>query len=292
MLIKTNQPFLTINQGPNLLPQFNLEPQAQKYILDVQIKFYDLPITVCAIYVPVYKTSSANPYGPISQKEFLNEFYRILPNLTDDDVIIAGDWNTSPMELPTTNEDIQLHHKLNTYQFHDIYPISSPKKKKINYTNITSAQHTNRRLDRIYISHSLYLKCNSHYGTLARFSFSTHLPVKITFYFNKNSNNNSNVNKDNIIIPYKNGNYHHRAKLMDTQLLKDPQILSYVFRPTIIDQSQPLNSYELFVKKVQTRYKLVSKQINSVECRSSQLVESMTLYQKFNLKLEQINRMK
>ena len=30
----------------------------------------------------------------------------------------------------------------------------------------------------------------------------------------------------------------------------------------------------------------------TVECRSSQLVESMTLYQKFNLKLEQINRMK
>ncbi|OWB64647.1 hypothetical protein B5S29_g5837 [[Candida] boidinii] len=30
----------------------------------------------------------------------------------------------------------------------------------------------------------------------------------------------------------------------------------------------------------------------NVECRSSQLVESMTLYQKFNLKLGQINRMK
>lgn len=167
------------------------------------------------------------------------------------------------MELPTTNIDIQLHRKINAYQFHDIYPISSPKKKKITYTNVTSSQNTNRRLDRIYISHTLHLKCNTHYATLKRFSFSTHLPVTTTFYFNRNQDNNTtNNNKNHIIVPLTNGNYQHRSKLMDPQLLKDPKILSYIFQPTIIDVSQPLKSYELYVDKVKSRYKQVSKQVN------------------------------
>ena len=218
--------------------------------------------TLIALYVPVYLTVSANPYDHISQKECLQQFYKILPNLSGIDIIIAGDWNTSPMELPTTNIDIQLHSKINAYQFHAIHPISSPKKKTITYTNVASSQNTNRRLDRIYISHTLHLKCNTHYGTLKRFSFSTHLPVTITFYFNRNQDNDSTNNNNHIIVPLKNGNYKHRPELMDSQLLKDPKLLSYIFQPTIIDVSQPLKSYELYVEKVQTRYKQESKQIN------------------------------
>ncbi|OWB53601.1 hypothetical protein B5S27_g5205 [[Candida] boidinii] len=112
---------------------------------DITIQFHHTPIIILAIYVPVYQSSTSNPDVPLSQSDFLDSLYSILPSVQFQDLILAGDWNTAPLELPSTMTDINLHSKLSSLNIDDIYPTSSPKNKKVNFSNYSTISSRGHR---------------------------------------------------------------------------------------------------------------------------------------------------
>lgn len=284
ILVRTDLDYLTIQETDKITTNSLSIPHVKRYMTDITIQFHHTPIIILAVYVPVYQSSTSNPDVPLSQSDFLDSLYSILPSVQFQDLILAGDWNTAPLELPSTMTDINLHSKLSSLNIDDIYPTSSPKNKKVNFTNYsTSSSRGHRRLDRTYISHPLQVKCNCFYKTYQKFHFSTHLPTSVTFYFNKNSHF---VQEHSQTLPslFPGKNYKYREKIIFTEFLQDAKLLEYLFQPTNINSQNPLITYNAYVKAVQKRNKRVFYLINRYIPSPSTSSDSQSL-----INLQQLN---
>ncbi|GME86211.1 unnamed protein product [[Candida] boidinii] len=287
ILVRTDLDYLTIQETDKITTNSLSIPHVKRYMTDITIQFHHTPIIILAVYVPVYQSSTSNPDIPLSQSDFLDSLYSILPSVQFQDLILAGDWNTAPLELPSTMTDINLHSKLSSLNIDDIYPTSSPKNKKVNFTNYsTSSSRGHRRLDRTYISHPLQVKCNCFYKTYQKFHFSTHLPTSVTFYFNKNSHF---VQEHSQTLPslFPGKNYKYREKIIFTEFLQDAKLLEYLFQPTNINSQNPLITYNAYVKAVQKRNKRVFYLINRYIPSPSTSSDSQSL-----INLQQLNKQK
>lgn len=262
ILVRTDLDYLTVHNSDKIITNSMCLPHVQRYMTDITIKFHHLPIIILAVYVPTYTSATLNPDAPLSQKDFLDSLFSFLPSLHSQELIIAGDWNTAPLELPSTTTDINLHSNLSSLNINDIYPTSSPKNKKVSFTNYATSSPTgHRRLDRTYISYPLQAKCNCFYKTYQKFDFSTHLPTTVTFYFNKNSSLTQSTPTSR--SSHTDSQYNHRETTIHTEFLQDSKLLNYIFQPTTILSQNSLQTYNAYVKAIQKRNKQVYYLINT-----------------------------
>lgn len=234
-----------------------LSTPSQQHTTDITFKINHLQITIFGIYVPVYTSAASNTITSISQKTFFDEFKQLIPLISSHHLILAGDWNTAPSNIPTNQQDIQFHTLLHTYSINDIFHLASPKKNKKTFTNIATyplSTTSNRRLDRFYSSLSLQQKININYTTYEKLCFSTHLPINIVCYFKI-----PNPNQTHCIPNLSSPNYHHRQPLIDSTLLSIPSVLNYIFEPTTIWKNLPLASYNNYIDAIQRRTRQLNK---------------------------------
>ncbi|GME86020.1 unnamed protein product [[Candida] boidinii] len=224
----------------------------------------DMNIILFGVYVPVYTSATLNTITGISQREFFDEFTKILPPLSSHHIILAGDWNTAPDNIPTTHQDIQLHTFFIEHSINDIFHSASPKKNKLPFTNVAtypSSITSNRRLDRFYVNLLLQQKFNFHYKTYDKICFSTHLPVNVTCYF-KTHTHTTHTPNNQTSTPHQ---YKYRSPILDSTLLSTPSVVNYIFKPATIWATDPLTSYYSYIDSIQTRTKQLNKIIYNTE---------------------------